>query len=326
MSERRLGGCNDRDHMRSTAATGSLRFVVSRPRCDESCPERSDICAFQVKWSINPHMRVGAVQPRHAVRQHGTLVRTLRSLGATVLDVPFVHGAFDSVFSKDNAVVVERVDGKIEALLARPKHAERRVEQQARARALASLGVSVAGQARAPLEGGDVVVLPGARGAFLGHGFRSSTQAAEDLERFLDRAVTCVELRDPHLYHLDMALSVLDDGTALVCDDALTPEARRAVERHPAIRAVVRVPREEAMRFGVNLVQVGRTIVWGADAPLTTRALRNHGYEVRRIALDQFHLAGGSAACLVSRVHCETMATITDLETGIEPAPQSTAA
>jgi len=270
-------------------------------------------------------MRIGSVRPRHAVRQHGSLVRALRSLGAVVHDVPFVHGAFDSVFSKDNAVVVERSHGAVDALLGRPRHAERRAEQEARARALVSLGVRVAARAKAPLEGGDVVVLPGARGAFLGYGFRSSTRAADDLEVFLERGVTCVELSDPHLYHLDMALSVLDDGTALVCDDALTPAGRRAVESHPAIRAVVHVPRDEAMRFGVNLVQVGKTIVWGADAPLTTQALRESGYEVRRVPLDQFHLAGGSAACLVSRVHQQAIAAVTEIG-AIEPAPQSTAA
>ncbi|MEA2748147.1 MAG: hypothetical protein QOI41_2290, partial [Myxococcales bacterium] len=206
-------------------------------------------------------MRVGSVRGGHAVRQHGTFVRTLESAGAHTLSVPFVHGAYDSVFSKDNAVIVERDHGTIEALLARPRHAERRMEQRARAAALASLGVRVRAAAEAPLEGGDVVVLPGAAGAFLGHGFRSSRAAAGDLERFLDREVTCLELRDPRLYHLDMALSVLDDGTAVVCPEALTPSALCAVQSHPDIHAVVHVPLDEALRFGVNLVQVGRTVV-----------------------------------------------------------------
>lgn len=245
---------------------------------------------------------IGSVQGRHAVRQHGTFVRTLASAGAAVHVVPFVHGAFDSVFSKDNAVLVERTNGSVEALLARPRHAERRIEQAARAAAYRAMGIRVATEARAPLEGGDIVVLPGARGAFLGHGFRSSAGAARDLEHFLGREVTRIELRDARLYHLDMALSVLDDGTALVCEEALSEASRRAVEHHPAVRDVVRVPLDEALRFGVNLVQVGRDIVWGADAPATTKALQARGYRVRRVALDQFHRAGGSAACLVSRV------------------------
>lgn len=250
-------------------------------------------------------MRVGAVRTCHAVGQHARFVRALASSGAVVETVPFVHGAFDSVFSKDNALLIER-DGATEALLARPRHSERQREQHARASALTALGVRVTETAAAPLEGGDVVMLPGARGAFLGHGFRSSRRSAAALEEFLRREVTCIRLRDSRLYHLDMALSVLDDGTALVCEEALTEGGMRALERHPAIRALVHVPLREALRFGVNLVEVGKNIVWGADAPATTCALRARGYRLRRVALDQFHLAGGSAACLVSRVHRQT--------------------
>lgn len=270
-------------------------------------------------------MRVGAVRSRHAARQHATFVRVLRSLGATVEDVPFIHGAFDCVFSKDNAILVQRTGGAVEALLARPRHEERLLEQQPRARALASLSVRVTGAAAAPLEGGDVVMLPGASSAFLGHGFRSDPRAASALEGFLRRDVTLVELRDPHLYHLDMALAVLDDGTALVCAEALTREGLRAIERHPEIREVIAVPREEAARFGVNLVQAGKAIVWAADAPKTASALRDKGYEVRRVRLDQFHLAGGSAACLVSRVHVQAEAVAAN-DAGDDPAPESTAA
>lgn len=305
--------------MRSVAA--SSRFLVSRPRCARTCARRGDACAFQIAWAINPHMHVGAAHARHAVRQHGTFVRTLESSGAITLPVPFVHGAFDSVFSKDNAVIVERAHGTIEALLARPRHPERRIEQRARAAAFAGLGVEVSAAAELPLEGGDIVMLPGAAGAFLGHGFRSSPRAADELERFLDREVTSLELRDPRLYHLDMALSVLDDGTALVCDEALTPAGRRAVERHSGVSSILRVPLEEALRFGVNLVQVGRTVIWGADAPLTTRALQARGYRVVRVALDQFHHAGGSAACLVSRIHPQSAESESLLD-----APRSTAA
>jgi N-dimethylarginine dimethylaminohydrolase len=266
-------------------------------------------------------MQVGAVQPRHAVRQHRTFVRALQASGAVVEAVPFVHGAFDSVFSKDNALIVERASGTTEALLARPRHRERRDEQRARGAAFAALGVRVAGTSGSFFEGGDVVMLPGGRGAFLGYGFRSSSRAARDLERFLDREVACIELRDPRLYHLDMALSVLDDGTALVCAEALTEASLRMVESHPAVRSVLRVPLCEALCFGVNLVQVGRTVVWGARAPATTRALVARGYDVRRVPLEQFHRAGGSAACLVSRVHRQSLGAATTFAT-----PRSTAA
>jgi N-dimethylarginine dimethylaminohydrolase len=232
------------------------------------------------------------------------LVTALRELGATVTELPFVHGAFDSVFMKDSAVLVRRPgDDAARALVARPRFKERQAEQERRTRALTASGVRVLGTSRAYLEGGDVVVLPGAHGAFLGFGFRSVPQASSDLEDLLGAEVTCLELSDRRLYHLDMALTVLDDGTALVCQEALSRSSLRAIASHHAVREVLHVPFNEALRFGANLVQVGRAIVMAGDAPATEAALGARGYHVVRVRLDEFHLAGGSAACLTARVH-----------------------
>lgn len=251
-------------------------------------------------------MHVGAACPTRASHEHGVFRRLLEGLGARVHSVPFVHGAFDSVFSKDNAVVVARKDGAVDALLASPRHVERRTEQRARAMALRSLGVVVHEAPADTLEGGDVVMMPGATGAFVGHGFRTSPRAARELERFLGHEVVPVELRDPRLYHLDMALSMLDDGTALVCREAISEAAWVAIHRHRSVRRVVDVSGDEALHFGVNLVQVGRDVVSAANAPEAMRALEQLGYRVHRVTLDQFHHAGGSAACLVSRIHAQS--------------------
>lgn len=280
-----------------------MRYLVSRTRCDVDCPSAGDDCSYRVAWAINPHMRVGAACPVRANRQHDKLVATLRSLGAAVDEIPFVHGAFDSVFAKDTAVFVERDAGTVEALVARPRFAQRQIEQEARTRSLLAHGVSVVGAARLPLEGGDVVMLPGARSAFMGHGFRTEPESADDLADLLGGDVTCIALHDPRLYHLDMALAVLDDGTALVCADAMSRESLARIESHPEVTEVIVVPLEEALRFATNVVQVGSAVVTAADAPNTRRALAKRGYRVRRIDLDEFHHAGGSAACLTARVH-----------------------
>src|SRR5580692_4145371 len=62
-----------------------------------------------------------AVEPARAVRQHRALVRQLRTLGAIVDIIPFVHGAYDSVFAKDSAVLLRR-DGRDHGLMAQPLH------------------------------------------------------------------------------------------------------------------------------------------------------------------------------------------------------------
>jgi N-dimethylarginine dimethylaminohydrolase len=265
-------------------------------------PTSRDACSYRVAWAINPHMRVGAVEPWRAVRQHCTFVRLLERLGARVVTVPFVHGAYDSIFAKDNAVLLRR-RGRAEALMTRPLHAVRRAEQDARARALSDLGFTIAAAPADPLEGGDVVILPGARSALVGHGFRSSLRSRGALECFLDGPCVAVELVDPRLYHLDMAVAVHGDGTALVCNEAVTPASRAAIARADGVERIVDVPLEEALAFGVNVVEVGRSVVLGGHAPATAAALERLGWTPHAPPLDQFHLAGGSAACLVSRLH-----------------------
>lgn len=248
-------------------------------------------------------MRVGAVEPRRAVEQHATLVRQLVTLGAKVDVLPFVHGAYDSVFAKDSAVLVCH-DGARRALLAHPRHAERRAEQGARQHALEAHGFCLAPALDAPLEGGDVVVdaRSGASKGFLGHGFRSSRRSIDALERFLDTPVTPLALRDPELYHLDMALAVLDD-LALVCEEALTRDAMREIVCAFGADNVVRVSVAEAKSFALNIIPVGRHVVLSAGTPSFEGTLRALGYVPHPVPLSEFHFAGGSAACLVARVH-----------------------
>ncbi|HLL25533.1 MAG TPA: arginine deiminase-related protein, partial [Kofleriaceae bacterium] len=230
--------------------------------------------------------------------QYAALLRTVRSLGAQIELLPFVHGAFDSVFAKDNALYT-RENNLVHALFARPRHAERQREQAARAAELEQRGVVVTTEAAA-FEGGDVIVVPG-RCVLLGHGFRSRRDAAPILERCLDLPVIALELVDPALYHLDTALAVLADGTALVCDEAFAPAAR-ATLRSLGLGDVISVPRDEAMRFALNLVEIGDAIVTGTSSSVNA-LLASRGKHVRYTPLDEFQRAGGSAACLLAHVH-----------------------
>jgi N-dimethylarginine dimethylaminohydrolase len=146
-------------------------------------------------------------------------------------------------------------------------------------------------------------MLPSAEGMFLGYGMRSRREAARWLERHADIEVMPIELRDRHLYHLDTALAVLPDGTALVCPDALTREGLRVVERARGISRVMYVTRELALGFGLNLVILGETVVVGAHHLELEGLLASVGYDCLVVPLGQFHLAGGSAACLVAPVY-----------------------
>jgi N-dimethylarginine dimethylaminohydrolase len=247
-------------------------------------------------------MRVGSVDPHRAARQHRSLTYLLRSLGATVETVPFVHGAYDSVFVKDNAVLVHRRGGQ-DALLARPRYAERSMEQPHRRRALDQRGFTVQRRVQAPFEGGDLIVLPDRRCALLGTGFRSDPEAAEDIATFLEMPVHTLELRNPHLYHLDTAFAVLSDGTTAFCPDAFKPVSLLWIERSFPRESLLRVPYQDALRLALNMIEVGRHVILGGRSAWLERRLRERGWRVHVPDLEQFRRAGGSAACLVARIH-----------------------
>jgi N-dimethylarginine dimethylaminohydrolase len=249
-------------------------------------------------------MRVGAVEPERAAWQHGALVRALRSLGGRLDLLPFVHGSYDSVFMKDSAVLLHR-DGVDRALVTEPLHAVRRAEQGARRAALELRGFTVASAPACTLEGGDVVVHAEAEGGprgYVGHGFRSSPKAAAALERFMDMPFTPLELRDPTLYHLDMVVAVLGRMT-LVCEEALAPASMRQLERTVGADRIVRVPAAEARLFALNFIAVGPHVVLARGVRAFERRLGALGYATVGLPLSEFHLAGGSAACLVARIH-----------------------
>jgi N-dimethylarginine dimethylaminohydrolase len=274
-------------------------FAVGAVQCAHH--EAGDGCRYQVAYSINPHMVIGAVDFAIASQQHASLMGILAGSGVSIQELPFVHGAHDSVFVKDPALLLT-CHGHKRALLARLHYPERQRETAERARVLADQGYDVVTGCESDWEGGDVIMLPSCEGMFLGYGLRSRREAARWLERHAGVEVTPIELRDPHLYHLDTALAVLPDGTALVCPDALTREGLREVERARGLSRVMYVTRDLALGFGLNLVTIGETVIVGAYQPELEGLLAPLGYHCRVVPLGQFHLAGGSAACLAAPV------------------------
>ncbi len=296
------------------------RFLASELRCNACDHPPSAACEYQVAWTINPHMVVGSVDGARACAQHARLLSTVRALGAEVVCLPFVHGGFDSVFAKDNALYLHR-RGCSRAVLGAPRFAVRRLEQRSRARDLDRAGFQVDHREPA-FEGGDLCVIPG-RGAFLGYGFRSSQAANGHLAQILGAPVTVLELVDPELYHLDTAMTVLSDGTVLACDDAFSP-ASRATLRETARGEVISIDRNDAVRFALNLVEIGDTVVTGTESVAVAEALRSRGKRLVVTPLDEFHRAGGSAACLLAPIH--DLDAHTTVATSATAAIRSTAA
>ncbi len=139
-------------------------------------------CGFAVKWKINPHMRPGETSLSRAMGQHSRFVKLLEECGASSSAVPYVSRAHDSVFMKDNAILMNTSAGP-RALLAKQPSRERCIEPLARSAHLRELGFTIHGQSDEFLEGGDVVVAPRKDFALLGFGFRSKKSGSRRIER-----------------------------------------------------------------------------------------------------------------------------------------------
>lgn len=272
-------------------------LIVSRPSCAR--PRDTD-CWYRVAWQINPHMQIGAADGVRASEQHAAFVAALRSAGASVMELPFIHGAFDSVFVKDCAALRTDEDGGWRALPATTRFAQRATEPTVRAKQLERAGVRVESPLPVPFEGGDLVIAGSL--AMLGYGMRTDLRAAKGLEQFLGIEVVPLRLRDHALYHLDVALAMLSTGDLVFCEEAFDATSLRALARIRCTRSIS-IDKAEAMRFSLNVVEVDGTIVTGTPSPTMTAVWTSLGMQVRCAPLDQFHLAGGSAACLVARIH-----------------------
>lgn len=236
-----------------------------------------------------------------AAKQHSQFSQSLIKAGANVVKVPIVSHAFDSVFIKDSAIVVDRADG-LKAWMANFRKSQRQLEQFQRSQALQTVGFEIVGQANNFFEGGDLEVLADKSLAFMGYGVRTDILAKNEIENFLGIKVIPLELIDKKFFHLDLAFSVLTDGTAFACKTAFSEDAWKSLMATDRLKSLIPVSAEEASQFAVNWVEIGQNVVLGESVPSVQRKLEGAGKNVIVSSLKSFHKSNGGAACLSARV------------------------
>lgn len=233
-------------------------------------------------------------------REHAIFVRALRAEGAQVLQLPLIRGSRHSVFMRDSALLRADASG-LHALPATPRFAQRAHEPNVRIQQLARPGLQISAPSPFALEGGDVVMTASGV-AIMGYGTRTELQSATHLEHFLGCEVVPVHLRDDSMFHLDSALVGLSSGAIVLCEEAFDAAALRAIANITCPHLVT-IPRAEAIKFALDVVEVDRTIVTGTRSDWMDELWHQLGFRVHYSPLEQLQLSGGSAACLVAKVH-----------------------
>lgn len=250
---------------------------------------------FAVEYAINPWMDVSTpVDVEVAQAQWESLRQTYLRLGHQVDIVEPVPGLPDMVYAANGGLIL---DGT--AVVARFKYPQRQQESVAYADWLTSNGYRPV-LTRYVNEGqGDL--LPVGEMVLAGTGFRTDPRAHVEIAEIFERRVISLELIDPRFYHLDTALTVLDDTTIAYYPPAFTYVSRAHLET--LFPDAIVVDSADAYAFGLNAVSDGRHVVHPAAAVGFARQLADAGFEPIGIDLSELLKGGGSVKCCTLEVY-----------------------
>ncbi len=250
---------------------------------------------FAVEYAINPWMDTDIpVDATVAVTQWEHLRDTYLRLGHVVDFVAPVPGLLDMVYAANGGLVINDA-----AVVARFKYPQRQKESGAYADWMRSRGYSPV-QTRHVNEGqGDLLPVGGM--ILAGTGFRTDPQAHAEISEIFCRPVVSLQLVDPRFYHLDTALSVLDDTTIAYYPPAFTEGSRAQLET--LFPDAIVVESADAYAFGLNAVSDGRHVVHPAAAVGFAEQLSQAGFDPIGVEMSELLKGGGSVKCCTLEVY-----------------------
>jgi N-dimethylarginine dimethylaminohydrolase len=250
---------------------------------------------FAVDYAINPWMdTANPVDAAVAVSQWQHLQDVYLQLGHSVELVAPIPGLPDMVYAANGGLII---DGT--ALVARFKYPQRQQESAAYGAWLQSQGFDPVYAEHVNEGQGDL--LPVGDIILAGHGFRTALRAHSEIAAVFNRRVISLELVDPRFYHLDTALTVLDDATIAYYPPAFSYVSRAHLET--LFPDAIVVDSADAYAFGLNAVSDGRNVVLPAAAVGFAEQLSDAGFEPIGVEMPELLKGGGSVKCCTLEVY-----------------------
>lgn len=262
---------------------------------------------FCVASAINPHMvtetgELQVVDPELAMKQWQELFDVLTGLDLRVELIEPVPGLPDMVFTANQSFPFLSPTGERQVLLSRMRTEERRDEVRYFHDWYQDHGyrrIPLPFAAEESLEGmGDLLWMTGRRFLFAGIGPRTARSVVKRLPEVFSTPVLGLELVDPRFYHLDTALAILDEKTALIHPAAFSAKSLELLEA-TFERLLIPPENECESGFACNALclATGHVIV-DEQCPETAKMLLNHDYSVITVDTSEFRKSGGSVFCL----------------------------
>jgi N-dimethylarginine dimethylaminohydrolase len=256
---------------------------------------------FDVAYSINPWMDPTRDVDRDlALRQWSGLVDAYRDSGHRVDGLEPVPELPDMVFAANGATVVA---GR--TLAARFANPQREAEAAVHTAWHRRHGILYGGgEVQRPIAvneaEGDFAML--STRILAGYGFRTTVDAHRELATLAGRQVISLELVESRLFHLDLALAVLDDERDHI---AYYPEAFSAHSRQLLAELfpdALIANEHDAYSLGLNAVSDGLHVFIPSGARQLREDLAAAGYWPISIDLSELIKGGGSVKCCTQEV------------------------
>ena len=228
------------------------------------------------------HLSRKPIDVVRARRQHGEYVKALGAAGWQVVQLPEQPELPDAVFVEDTAIILDGL-----AVISHPGAVSRRPELDSIEESLAAIGPTVRLSPEVTLDGGDVLVV--GKRIFVGISERTNPRGADALDalsRNLGYTLETVPVTT--CLHLKSAVTSLGNDTLLVTPLWVDTDLFEGFQLFDVV---------ESEPWAANCVDLRGSLLHGAEFPKTANALRNAGFRVTSIAMDELAKAEGAATC-----------------------------
>lgn len=246
---------------------------------------------FSVSYSINPWMDKTTVNLSRAQKEWLQLIRIYQGLGIKVETIQPIRGLPDMVFSADHALVLDS-----QAMLSNLRFPERQQESKYYVEWFKKqrLDLNFLPQNSFFEGSGEAIVWRGI--LFIGTGFRTSLDAANQIAQKIDLKVVTLKLVNPYFFHLDLCLFPLNEEVVFYYPQAFDQESITKLKR--LVPKLIQFTDKEAYGFSGNSLVTDHHVVLQKDNPTFSKKVTSLGYKTLEIDLSEFKKAGGGVHCL----------------------------
>ncbi len=246
---------------------------------------------YEVSYSINPWMDPKVPVDQKLAKFQWQKIKNLIQdfLKLKVNTINQKQGLPDMVFSTDSGLVYQK-----NYLQANFKYPQRQPEPNQYAVWFKKHGFKIKKiPAQYKFEGGDFLFWQ--TKILAGFGFRTQKNSLKQIEQIMQKEIIPLQLTDPYLYHLDMALTPLDQKTLVCYPGAFSPQSFKKLKN---IAQVIEASRHDVLNFSLNSLVYHRKIIVNKGFNSFLPQLMSRNFKVAEVDVSEFKKAGGGIHCL----------------------------